>query len=122
MRLLILFVGILTACAPSSMEDFRNEGERAARAMTRELRQIQTRDDLQAELPALRRKFLQMSDLLLKVRAFRSKHPESIASPPSFASDELFAELSRIYEVPGGQELIESAQLEAIEKLKNGLD
>jgi hypothetical protein len=114
----LFFLFFLSACAPSSVEDFRYEGEALSRALTREMRQIQTREDLQASLPRLRKKFLKLSDLLLAAREFRSKHPQIEVPPPDFASDELFAELARLYELPGGRELIESAQTEAIEHLK----
>lgn len=39
-------------------------------------------------------------------------------SEPSMASEELFAELARLYEMPGGRELIEMAQRDAIHRLR----
>ena len=113
----ILALLFLCACAPSSVEDFRYEGEALSQALTHEMRQIQTREDLQAALPQLRKKFLKLSDVLLAAREFRSNHPEIEVPAPSYASDELFAELARLYELPGGRELIESAQSEAIQQL-----
>ncbi len=107
----------LCACAPSSVEDFRCEGEALSQGLASEMRHIQTREDLRCEMPRLRKKFLKLSELLLAAREFRANHPEIEVQAPSFASDELFAELARLYELPGGRELIESAQCEAIERL-----
>jgi hypothetical protein len=107
----------LSSCAPSSVEDFRCEGEAQAKALSCELRRIQTREELQAALPKLRSRFLKLSDLIIAARSFRAKHPEIEPLTASYASDELFAELARLYELPGGRELIESAQMEAVENL-----
>lgn len=117
----VLFI-LLSACAPSSVEDFRCEGEAETRALSAELSRIHSPDELRASLPRLRKKFIKLSDLIIAAREFLSQHSElEAAAAPGFASDELFAELARLYEMPGGRELIESAQIEAIDRIKEAL-
>ncbi len=108
-----------SACSSSSVEDFRCEGETQIRALTIELRQIHSRDELRAAIPRVRKKILKLSELLIDVREFLSTHLDVDPSPShSLAGDELFAELARLYEMPGGKELMETAQIEAIDRLK----
>lgn len=103
----------LCSCGPSSFADLRYEGEAQTRKLAEELRTIETKEDLQKAVPKLRKRFNKIGDLLIEARGFSKEEME-----PSFASEQLFAELARLYEMPGGRELIESAQGEAIQKLK----
>lgn len=113
-KLLSLFILlVLGACSPSSLADLRWEGEAETLKLAKELRHIETKEDLQKALPRLKKRFVRIADLLIQVRRFS---PEEIPDP-SLASEELFRELARIYEIPGGREGIESAQTEAIHKL-----
>ena len=112
----ILFWVVLHSCAPASFEDLRWEGEAETRRLARELRVIETKEDLQRAVPRLRQRFNKIAELLLKAKHFSTQEVEG-----SFASEELFAELARLYEMPGGRELIEMAQNEAVEKVQSNL-
>ncbi len=103
----------LYGCGPASFEDLRWEGEAQTKKLVEELRQIETKEDLQKAVPSLRRRFNQIADLLIKIREV--PHQET---GPSLASEELFVELARLYEMPGGRELIESSQAQAALKLQ----
>jgi hypothetical protein len=111
MRYVILL--LLIGCSPSTLADLRCEGEAQTKKLAQELRQIENKDDLQRALPRLKKRFTKIADLIVEVR----KYPPE-ASEPSAASEELFAELARLYEMPGGRELIEVAQREAIHRLQ----
>ena len=117
MRRSLVFLLLLSSCALSSVEDFRKEGALKAQALTEELRQIQTRSELQAAAPRLRRRFCEFADLLLEAREFLSSQPNASPLFPTAEGDELFAELSRLYELPEGRELMESIQLDALKKI-----
>ena len=116
-RLIFVVFLLFFSCAPSSSEDFREKGAAKSYELTKELREIQTRADLKAALPKLRRGFLELAELLLEAREFRAAHPGASVSLPTKECDELFAELSRLYELPEGRDLIESSQIDAVKKL-----
>jgi hypothetical protein len=102
---------LLTGCA--SFDDLRYEGELETRKLTAELRAVETKEDLQKAVPRLKKRFNKMADLLIAAREFSCEERES-----SESSEELFIELARLYELAGGKELIESAQMDAIDRLK----
>lgn len=104
----------LASCAPSTLEDLRIEGEAQTRLLAAMLRKIETKEDLQKANSRLRKRFSQIADLLIEAKKFSCPETE-----PSIASDELFVELARIYEMPGGREGIERAQAEAVQKLQD---
>ncbi len=103
----------LCSCSPSSLEDLRYEGESQTKKLALELRAVESKEDLQKTLPKLKKRFNKIAELLVEARSFSKGESE-----PSFASEQLFAEMARLYEMPGGRELIESAQMEAIQRLK----
>ncbi len=109
-----LFIAILllllTACGPSSISDLRVVGEAETLKLATLLHKIDTKDDLQRNLPKVKKSYLRIAELILQVRGF----PEAIDIEPSAPSDQLFTELARLYEMPGCRELMESAQDEAL--------
>ncbi len=109
----ILFLLLLAGCSPSSLEDLRYEGEAQTKKLAAELRSIENKEQLQKAVPRLKKRFVKMAEVLVEARQFPKEEAE-----PSMASEELFAELARLYEMPGGRELIELAQSEAIQKLE----
>ncbi len=111
MRNWLIFL-LLASCSPSSIDDLRCEGEAETRKLAILLKTIDTKEELVRALPRIKKRYNKLADLLLLARNFQEKGGES-----SLASEELFAELARLYEMPGGKELIESAQSEAIRKL-----
>ncbi len=111
-----LKIWLLSSCSgPHTLEDLRCEGESQVKKLTAELRAIQNREDLQKSVPRLKKRFNEMADLLLEAQAFPKKETEM-----SEVGEELFLELARLYEWPGGRELIESAQNEAVRKIRSG--
>lgn len=113
MRALFLLFLLLFSCSPASLIDVQVEGEAQTKKLVRELEKIDTKEDLQKALPQIKKRFNELADVLILARDFSSQNPE-----PSLASEQLFVALARLYEMPGGRELIESAQFEAVEKLK----
>ncbi len=104
---------LLASCAPATFEEMRREGEMQTRKLAEELRGIETKEDFQRALPRLRKRFNRIADLLIEL-----KRTPGSEQNPSKASEELFRELARLYEMPGGREWIELAQSEAVQKLR----
>ncbi len=102
-----------TGCEPATLEDLRVEGEVQTKKLALELKRVESKEDLQKALPQLRKRYHKIADLLLKAKQFPPQE-----SPDSAASEELFVELARLYEMAGGRELIEMAQIEAEKKLQ----
>lgn len=112
---LILPFLLLASCGPMSMRDVRSQADAEVTKLTKVLREIDTKDDLQARLPKIKKGFNHIAELVLEVRSIQEKSPEFLE--PSQVGDELFAELARLYEMPGGRALIETAQSDAIQRL-----
>lgn len=112
MRRFFAYFILLAGCAPSTFEDLRYEGEAETRKLASELKTIESKEDLYRSLPRLKKRYNKIADLLIEARKFEEREGE-----PSAVSEELFAELARLYEIPGGREAIESCQSEAIRRL-----
>ncbi len=103
----------LFSCAgPTNLEELRLEGEAEVTKLVKELRALETPEDLQRAIPRLRKRFNQIADLVLSLRKLGTQEPYSSA-----VSEELFAELARLYEMPSGREKIEMAQAQAVQIL-----
>jgi hypothetical protein len=109
----------LVSCAPASWDDLRAEGEAETRKLALLLHRIDTKEQLQKELPKIKKSYLKIADLILEVKKMGSEGALPEIRDPSDVSDALFAELARLYEMPGCRELIEGAQSEAIHRLIN---
>lgn len=112
MRKIILIAFLLFGCSPSTFQDLRIEAEAETRRLAQELKAIETKEDLVRAIPRLKKRYSRLADLLIEARKYQEK------GEPSLASEELFIELARLYELPGGRELIESAQTAAIRRLE----
>ncbi len=113
-KTILFWIFLLSSCSPSSLVDLRYEGEAEVRKIAKELHAIETTEDLQKAIPRLKQRFNRLAKILVETRQF----PKAEEMEVSCASEELFAELARIYEMPSGRELVERAQLDAIKLLR----
>lgn len=107
----------LASCGPATFDDLRFEGEAQIRLLAKELRSIETKEDLQRATVRLRKRYNKIADLLIEAKEYSCEREED-----SLASEELFLELARIYEMPGGREGIEFAQSQAVHRLQAELN
>lgn len=117
---LILFLGGLTGCQPTSLEDFQWEGSAQARILLRHLQKIESREDLSLVEPLLKKDFHKIVDIIIQARAFQQKNPEeeiSFQNINPLLNAALREELKRVYEIEGGRECVERVQREAMLKL-----
>lgn len=122
-KFFIAFIVLFSSsgCSPSSLEDFRLEGESRCKVLVEELRKIDNREQLARAQPLLKKYFEDFVTLMIRAREFQEKHFDtnnelSIASESSISS-QLEEQLRRIYALEGGRELIERAQQEALVRL-----
>ena len=92
----------------------RCEGESEAKKLAVELRGIESVEALIKASPRIKKRFDKIGDLLLKAGKFPDSGPSEFTS----VSEELFAELARIYEMPGGREAMEKAEADALRRLQ----
>lgn len=111
----LIFLYFLSGCAPTSLHDLRCEGEAEMKKLTADLRKIESKEDVQKASKRLKKRFNRIADLLIETRKFSSPIDEPLE--PALAGEELFAELARIYEIPGVRAAIEAAQNEAVHRL-----
>ena len=107
------FLLLLTACGPMTQDDLSSEASTQCTKLTQILREIDNKDDLIKNLPKIKKRYDKIADLVIQVREI----PDKTEKEPSGASDDLFVELARLYEIPGCRELIESVQMDAIHRL-----
>ncbi len=112
-------------CSPTSLEEYRREGESLCRRFTEELQKIETRDELLAALPNIRRRYEEFVDLMLEVKEFEEEHFGEATDPWNtsdfLASESLIIEMKRLYQLEGGRELMEKTQREALFRLDAAL-
>lgn len=91
------------------------------KALVNELTPLKTAADLVKKQKKIKRLYTDLADLAIKARLFQEKHPDSISCERHTLDDNLAyalrKQLERIYQIEGGQELMEEAQKEAIEHL-----
>ena len=110
---------MLCACSPSSLDDFRHEGESICREFAHELKGIETHEHLLKEAPKIKAYFDRLVTVMIQARKFQKEAEESqpLINEDSLASKALLGELKRIYQLEAGREIIEKAQKEALIKL-----
>jgi len=120
-RYIFLAVVFLWGCAPSSMEEYRREGEALCRSFMQDLQKIETREDLVKAIPKIKRHYEEIADLIIQAQNFKKEHLGEAVDPwdssDMLASEALMFELKRIYRMEGGKELMENAQKEALFRL-----
>ncbi len=113
----IFFSMLVAGCAPSSSQEFRQEGDALCRSLTKELQKVETRDDLIKITPQLKKRFQQFAQLIMDARAFEKEHAGE-AMPEDggdfLASEALMEEMKRIYAIEGARKIMEDAQREAL--------
>ena len=110
----------LVACNPRSQEDFHLEGQAQCRALAEQLQSVNSREELIAHAPVLKKKFHRLTDLIIEARTAQVEgdftHSGTEVYPEDW-SEALRVELRRIYAIEGGKELVEEAQRPSLLRL-----
>lgn len=112
-KIVLLLILLLQGCTPNSIEDLRCEAQREVLHLAKDLQAIESKEELTGSIARLRRRYNRIADLVIESRKFAPLSP----AEPTWESEKLFIELSRLYEIPGAREIIESAQKEAMSRL-----
>jgi hypothetical protein len=118
---LCILYSVCCGCSPSSISDFRHEGESICRDIITDLENIQERGDLVKFEVSLKKNFEKLSFVLMQAREFQMNHPEEALIEHDVegteVSDLLLEQMQRVYRIEGGREVIERAQREAMLRL-----
>lgn len=110
----------LFSCATKSLEDFREEGESVTKSLIQEMEEIKNKKDLVKAKSKLQRLFIRLVDIIIEAEMLQEASSDEIIelTPENHElSDRLRSELNRLYEIPGGYEIIEKCQEEALQRL-----
>lgn len=102
----------MCSCAASSGERCRSKGKKIVREIVKMLQGVENHEELQAATPQLKKQFKRLAIVLVEMRNL--KEPLLEKKEPLPESEALFAELARLYEIPGCREIIERSQVDAV--------
>ena len=109
---------ILAGCSSHSLEEYQYEGEAICRVLVKELEKIQTKEELAAIVPKLKKHFHDLVVLIGQAKEYQKKHPEEAEIDPAYYehpyAEALKDEMVRLCKLEGGREIFEKAQREAL--------
>lgn len=113
----ILFVfALFSSCSPNCNEEIKKESQKTVFQLIKELNSISSREDLIKKKIILKKYFDKLAVLMIEADKLAGSTNKDDDDFSSF-SDELKSEMIRIYEIDGGQELIENYQKNALRML-----
>lgn len=117
MRILVVLIlagSLLSACQSGSYDKFKEKGNSKSRSLIDELKMVRTKDQLVERRHFLRRSFDDLASLNEQAKSYALNHPSEplpILDPESKElSDQLKAELLRVYRLDGGREIIDECR------------
>ena len=118
MKKTFIILILLCGCGPSSLSEFRREGESVALQMAKDLHQVETIGELEEISPKLKKRLNKLTDLMIKAQ----KYSADAQLDETYGSLQLKKELERIYEIEGGRECFEAICSQAYQKIQLNLD
>lgn len=109
-----LFLCSLISCSPASPDEFANESERIQKELVRQLRDVETLDDIAKRGPKIRSLSFELVELMKKADVYYKKTHQEIVPRDLPITEVLRSEMKRIYQLDGGREMIEKYQREAL--------
>lgn len=111
----------LSGCGSRSLEDFQEEGEGVVRSLIQEFKSIHTRQDLIRSSMVLQKLFDRLVTVMIAAEEFSlskcEKGDEFDLEINYELNDQLRIELSRLYRLEGGRQIIEKSQEKALYRL-----
>jgi hypothetical protein len=112
---------LMCSCSGSSENLCRAKGEKIVREIVSILREVENHEELQSATPQLKKQFKKLADVLVETRSLKGEPFQyKDKKEPLQESEALFAEMARLYEIPGCREIIERSQVDAVYVLLKG--
>lgn len=102
----------LCSCFSSPAGKYQAKGKKVIREIVKTLQDVENHEELLAATPQLKKQFKKLAVLLVEMRDLKTEPLEK--KEPLQESEALFAELARLYEIPGCREIIERSQMDAV--------
>ena len=117
-RLLIVILFLLYSCSPNSIEECREEAKNISKELIHYLKKVKTKEDLKYFEDKIEKNFYRLAKIMILIKKIQSKSLEKDCyNYDTYINDELFCQLSRIYKIDSGREIIAKLQKKAICKL-----
>lgn len=113
-------VFFLAGCQPSTLADFRSEGKAWMISVITSLEKVQSKEDLEHMLPFLTKKYNEVADLIILLEKKHQTQWNSLEDTTTH-SKRLQEQFERISLLPGARDILETAQLEALQALKKSM-
>lgn len=113
----IIILFLASSCAISSTKDYQVQGRSAVKKLTFQLQKIQDPKSLIDSKSGLKKRYNELTKVLIKFQAFVEKHPEIEVEPSAdlmLASVDLKEELLRVYQIEGAIDIIIECQKDAL--------
>ncbi len=107
-------VVVFSSCTLPNKESLQKKGESIQKSLVEDLKEVSCKEELIEKIPNLKKNFIKMAKLTAEVSLFLVEHPSENSPYNPKTGEELYRELLRIYEIPGGKEILERIQKEAI--------
>ena len=122
LRLAIVLCGtfLFTGCSPTSLSEYRAEGEGYIKKLIEELIEIDSVSQLEEKEIRLKKRFSAITDLMIAAKKYQIKHPNDIGELTTWQlemSDALKKEMIRLYQIDGCASKLEEIQRDSLHKL-----
>ena len=121
LSILYLILSLLCSCGPSSIEEYKSSAAAINRQIYQELKTVQTREELLSKQIFLKKKFIELAEVIIAAAEYSQKHPDTELNEqhgyPEHVASLLREELERIYQIDGCREIVEKSQEMGKEKL-----
>ena len=119
----VVFLLLLTACSRGP-EEIREEGQSVMRGLVKEFKGVKSRDELMEKEERIKVLFDKFVKVLVEAKIYLEKHDEALEFKwkDHELSDELKAEINRLYRIEGCKEIIEKCEREALTRQKEALE
>ena len=114
--LILPFILLFESCSPTSSQDYQTMIGGEIKRFVQDLRKVKNPQDLQHRKKKLKKHFDSLANMIVEYNQFLDQHPESeslLGQTLGESSQKLKEELCRIYELDGGQQIIEEVQTDA---------
>jgi len=119
MRAIYFLIFLCLSCSYGCLEDVVADADNLMELIANDLSKIKNKEELNRNIPALSKRFLKLSELIILADRFQKIDLEF--EKPGFrgkGSKLLYKEMIRLYQIHGARELIEKAQLKGLKKLE----
>lgn len=111
--LFLTFLLLFSSCSSSKPEDFREDGRSISKSILKQLKKVQSKEDLIEMSSVLEDLFTNLTSIMINAKNCSEEYCLEIMpleQEDYLISDKFRFELNRIYRIPGAKEIMEKIQ------------